>query len=253
MNHTITVRGVAIGSGRPKICVPLVGKKREDILEQARALNALPHDLVEWRADWFDEVCDHAQVKSVCIALREILGDTPLLFTFRTAAEGGERALSAADYESLNAFVLRERLADLVDVELFTGDELVARLVTLAHENGGYLVVSSHDFQQTPSKDEIICRLRRAQELGGEVLKLAAMPRNPRDVLTLLDATEEMRTHYAEKPLITMSMGALGAVSRLSGEVFGSTVTFGSAGQSSAPGQLPTGQLKGILSLLRLE
>ena len=68
--------------------------------------------------------------------------------------------------------------------------------------------------------------------------KLPVMPQNKRDVLTLLAATEEMVTDYADRPIITMSMAGTGVISRLCGEVFGSSMTFGAAKKASAPGQM---------------
>ena len=88
------------------------------------------------------------------------------------------------------------------------------------------------------------------QECGADLLKLAAMPKNPGDVLTLLSATWEMKEKYAGQPLITMSMGGTGLVSRLAGEVFGSALTFGSAKKASAPGQLEVIALRQILQAL---
>ena len=54
--NTVQVRNIVIGEGRPKICVPIVGKKTTDILEEAKKITALPVDVVEWRVDWFDDV-----------------------------------------------------------------------------------------------------------------------------------------------------------------------------------------------------
>ena len=76
------------------------------------------------------------------------------------------------------------------------------------------------------------------------------MPQSEKDVLTLLAATEEMVSNYARQPVVTMAMSGLGVVSRLAGEVFGSTITFGSAKKVSAPGQIPAKELKKVLELL---
>ena len=89
------------------------------------------------------------------------------------------------------------------------------------------------------------------QDCGADLLKLAAMPRDAGDVLTLLSATWEMKEQYAKQPVVTMSMGVKGAVSRLAGEVFGSVMTFGSAGVASAPGQVSVPELKMALEVLR--
>ena len=76
------------------------------------------------------------------------------------------------------------------------------------------------------------------------------MPQNKEDVLTLLQATEEMCRMHGKTPVITMSMSGSGLISRLCGEVFGSAVTFGSAGQASAPGQMDAAELRNILNTI---
>ena len=75
------------------------------------------------------------------------------------------------------------------------------------------------------------------------------MPVERRDVLTLMQATLD-RYAESETPLITMSMGALGCVSRLCGELTGSCLTFGTAGEASAPGQIPAGALRTALEIV---
>ncbi|MCL6574504.1 MAG: type I 3-dehydroquinate dehydratase, partial [Bacillus sp. (in: Bacteria)] len=100
----------------------------------------------------------------------------------------------------------------------------------------------------TPSVEEIINRLRKAQELGADIPKLAVMPASNSDVLTLLEATNTMSAHYADRPFITISMGKKGLISRLAG--FGSVMTFGTAGKRSAPGQVDATELRKVLTFL---
>ena len=82
--------------------------------------------------------------------------------------------------------------------------------------------------------------------------KLAVMPQSRTDVLELLAATAEMADRHPETPIITMSMGALGAVSRLSGEALGSAMTFANPGQASAPGQVSLEVVNEVLDALHL-
>lgn len=86
--------------------------------------------------------------------------------------------------------------------------------------------------------------------MGADIPKIAVMPQSAGDVLTLLSATEEMARCYADRPIITMSMSSQGVISRLCGEVFGSSMTFGAVGQVSAPGQIPVDQLCQALEIL---
>ena len=85
MSKYVEVRGVKIGEGVPKICVPIVGKTKEEILAAARSFEDVALDVVEWRVDWFEGVFDFAQVEDVLKDLRPALGETPILFTFRTS------------------------------------------------------------------------------------------------------------------------------------------------------------------------
>ena len=248
--NPIMIRGVAIGEGIPKICVPIVGKTREEIIKAAEEIRTLPVDVVEWRADWYEEIFEADVVLDVLQELRRILGEFPLLFTFRTKKEGGEKEIDEKNYRILNQLVVESGLADLIDVEVFSGDEVVNDLVRTAHENEVKVIGSNHDFEKTPSKEEIIRRLQKMQELDVDLPKIAVMPRKKEDVLTLLAATEEMNRKYADRPIITMSMAGDGIISRLCGEVFGSALTFGAAGQASAPGQIGVKELRQILTIL---
>lgn len=248
--NPVIIRNVKIGEGIPKICVPIVGTTLEEILNEATYLKTIPKDLVEWRADYFQDVFDFERVREVLTGLRAVLCETPILFTFRTAKEGGEKEIDASTYLSLNKMAAKTGDVDLIDVEICSDEDIVKDIITYAHQNHVKVIASNHDFEETPDKEEIISRLQRMQEMGADILKIAVMPQSKSDVLTLLSATEEMVRVYAEKPVVTMSMSGTGLVSRIAGEVFGSAITFGSAKKASAPGQIPTGELSQILNVL---
>ena len=264
----LKIRNTLLGEGLPKICIPIVGTTEKEILEEAGNFSGLPLDMVEWRADWFEEVTDTEAVLSVLEKLREVLGETALLFTFRTAKEGGKRSIQREDYAALNLAVAASGNADLIDVEAFwepdgtrmdgvsiaegdaSGSGFAENLIREIHARGGLVVASNHDFDKTPERGEMLRRLRRMQEIGGDVPKLAVMPRTKSDVLELLAATEEMVRTYADRPIITMSMSGIGTVSRICGEIFGSALTFGAAKKASAPGQLAVEELDAMLDVI---
>lgn len=248
--NTVKVRNIEIGAGIPKICVPIVGVTREEILAAAENIKSTKADVVEWRVDWYEDIFDFTKTEATMQALREVLGEMPILFTFRTSKEGGEKAIETEAYVELNQNAAKTGLVDLVDVEAFTGDDVVKAVVEIAHENGVKVIASNHDFHKTPAKEEIVSRLRKMQELGSDIPKIAVMPQNKKDVLTLLAATEEMVSEYADRPIITMSMSGTGVISRLCGEVFGSALTFGAVGKVSAPGQIGIEDLTTVLGLL---
>ena len=248
--NPVKVKNIEIGTGMPKIIVPIVGVTKEEILTTARSFNTIPLDVVEWRADWFEGVFDFTQVEDVLKELRNILGETPLLMTFRTSAEGGEKSISVDAYKELNIHASQTGNVDLIDVEIFIGDDTVSEIIAGAHAAGVKVIASNHDFYKTPSKEDILQRLCKMQDMGADIPKIAVMPQSKKDVLTLLSATEEMTRCHATSPIITMSMTDTGVLSRLCGEVFGSSMTFAAANKISAPGQMDVDDVNTVLTLL---
>lgn len=247
MKRSVEVRGIVIGESMPKICVPIIGQNLDTLVEEINYLKILEVDLVEWRMDYYEELQNAERLINTVEHIREALGNIPLLATFRSKKEGGEKELSVEAYIKLNKEVIATGKIDLIDVELFTGEKEVKEIVDFAHEHNVKVVMSNHDFDKTPDKEEIITRLCSMQELNADLPKIAVMPQSAEDVLVLLEATNEMNTQYADRPIITMSMGRLGMVSRLAGEIFGSALTFAAAKVASAPGQIEARKLKEIL------
>ncbi|MBO6150794.1 MAG: type I 3-dehydroquinate dehydratase [Clostridium sp.] len=247
---TVKVKNVVLGEGKPKICIPLVDATRKGLADSARRVLAYPCDLIEWRADYYNTKYDPEETAAAIQTLRSILGDFPILYTMRTGREGGMSELTDEEYERTIVTTIESARPDLIDIELSRGDDFMKDMVARAHDRGIAVVASCHAFRNTPPKEELVETMRRMQVLGADIAKYAVMPNSPRDVIELLDATLTMQEKYDDTPLITMSMGKPGIVSRLCGEVFGSCLTFGTAGASSAPGQIPADQLKHILDIL---
>ena len=247
---TVYIKELAIGEGRPKICVPICGKNREEILREAESVRELPADLIEWRADWYDDVFDRVCLEEMLQSLRHKLDDKPLLFTFRSIQEGGEKPIRPEQYLEVSRTVCASGQADALDVDLFMDGKVTKEIIDMAHRQGMVVIASNHDFIKTPEKDEMTRRLILMDEMGAYILKIAVMPKSKTDVLELLMATEEMGRLYTEKPVVTMSMGPMGLISRLAGETFGSAITFGAGAKASAPGQMPAEQLEKVLDAI---
>lgn len=251
MKNIVEVRNVKLGEGVPKIAVPLMGYANEDIIKALDYLRTIKFDIVEWRMDYYKDVEDVEKVKIILGQIRKVLEDIPLIATFRTAKEGGEKEITIQQYSYLNTSVAATGDVDLIDIELFIGnDDIVKELVDAAHQHGVKVIISNHDFYKTPEKDELVARMCKMQQLGADIPKIAMMPITAEDVLVLLNATNEMVREHSETPVITMSMGQLGVISRLAGETFGSALTFGSAKAASAPGQLEANELHRVLRLI---
>lgn len=247
---TILVKNIEFGAGRPKVCVPIMGMNLADLENEIMALRSLEYDIIEWRLDHFSTILTLEQTKKAIELVKNTLKEKPLLATFRTSKEGGQMVISDENYIALLKWIIDSNVFDFIDVEYFMGDALVKDVVSYAHSKGVHVILSNHDFNKTPSYDEIITRLKKMQELDADIPKIAVMPTCLNDVLTLLKATTDMRELYADRPIITMSMGKYGLVSRLAGEVFGSCLTFGAAAKASAPGQIQVQDLNTILDIL---
>ncbi|MBE6063750.1 MAG: type I 3-dehydroquinate dehydratase [Clostridium butyricum] len=250
MMNVVEVKNVRIGEGIPKVTLPVVGRSDLELIEEVKGLKEIKFDIVEWRVDFYENVEDIEKVKEILFEIRKELIDIPILFTFRTKKEGGEREVPIEYYVKLNCEIAKTKQVDLVDVELFTGDNYVKEVVDTAHENGVKVVISNHDFFKTPTKEEIISRLTMMKELKADLPKIAVMPQSEADVLTLLCATNEMKQKYADQPIITMSMAGMGVISRVCGEFFGSVLTFGAGKKASAPGQIGIKDLNTVLKIL---
>ncbi|WP_300277851.1 type I 3-dehydroquinate dehydratase [Peptacetobacter sp.] len=244
------IRNLTIGDGNVKICAPIVCSTREEILLSAKKIKTKKIDIVEFRADYYKDIFNLEEMINTLKELKTILSDIPVIFTLRTEKEGGKVSVSLDEYIKINENIIKSNLIDVVDIELFTIDDYRKDIVDLAHRNKIKVIGSSHDFKSTPEKDEMINRLKKMQSLNMDILKIAVMPNNREDILKLLSATEEMRSKFANRPIITISMGKYGIITRISGEIFGSALTFASVDNKSAPGQIYVDDLKNILDII---
>lgn len=235
----------------PLVCAPLVGADREALLAEAAAALAAGADIVEWRVDHFSAIGHPDTVIATGRALRRALPGMPLLFTRRSVAEGGQPVpVSEGEIVEVYAAVCADGFADLVDYEMSSVARNMKAVREVSRRHGVGLVCSYHDFERTPPMDALAAQFRRAQELGGDVAKVSVMARGAGDALTLLAATLQA-SQTLELPLIGVSMGPHGALSRMVGFAFGSALTFGVAAGSSAPGQMPIGGLRAAIEIAR--
>ena len=231
----VVVKDLVFGSGRMKICVPVCEKTTEAVLDAVKEIKTTPADLIEWRIDYFDE-----DMFAVAPEIFKAAAPLPVLCTFRTKAEGGEKAIDPMDYFAMNA-QLSALGAPLVDLELFLCeqyDDIAKATVQAMHDMGTKLIISNHDFAKTPAREEIVDRYKRMMALNADLPKIAVMPQNERDVMVMLAAMNES----------TAFCGPLGKVTRVRGGAFGSVMTFASKGKASAPGQIDAETLSKMLN-----
>jgi 3-dehydroquinate dehydratase-1 len=248
----IELDGKPVGAGRfPAICAPLVGRTGDELLAEAAAVAAMRPDIVEWRVDFFEGIGDTAAVVQLAGRIKSAARGIPVLFTRRSSREGGERIFLAEDQVvEMYRAVCESGQVQLVDFETGNEPRHVREVRELSRRTGVKLILSFHDFRGTPAVDTLSQRFEQAAQLGADVAKVAVMPQRMEDVLTLLAATLQSSRKLAI-PLVSMSMGGYGSITRLCGWAFGSAMTFAVGQSSSAPGQMPIEDLQAGLAVLR--
>ncbi|HBA96876.1 MAG TPA: type I 3-dehydroquinate dehydratase [Lachnospiraceae bacterium] len=245
MNNVVKAGSLLLGDGIPKICVPIIESNHEDILKMAKIIYKSDADMVEWRVDFYKDFHNIDIVNKTLMCIKEILKEKPLLFTFRTAHEGGQEDISYEEYSVL----LKEAAvnADIADIEVYRSKN-TSKLISYVKKSA-VVIGSYHDFNQTPGTDEIIDRLKYMVSAGADIPKIAVMPGCRMDVIRLMEASLKAR-QILGKPVITMSMADTGLISRAAAEFTCSAVTFGCIGRPSAPGQIEAGTLRKIMNIL---
>lgn len=244
----LRVKGAVIGGEKPLICVPVVAEDEKSLVEQALQNSAEGPDLIEWRADFFRGVKDVPRLRNALGTLRGILKTIPLVFTLRSKDEGGAREIPLQERITLIMEAITSNIPDIVDVELSSGEREVRKVLGRANEKGVAVILSHHDFHNTPPAGALLEKIILAQKLGGSIAKVAVMPRAPEDVLSLFNASLKARREV-DIPVIAVAMGNLGTVSRVAGCLFGSDVTFAEGALPSAPGQIPVAELRRAMNI----
>lgn len=235
----------------PAVCAPLVARTADALRAECAAVAAKRPDLIEWRVDFFDRIGDARAVVALAAELRGLAGAIPILFTRRSMREGGERiALGEAQVVELYRSVCASGHVDFADFEMANAGADVKAVREITRASGVALVLSFHDFRATPPADALLDRFRQAQALGADVAKLAVMPATREDVLALLAATSRACGEL-QVPVVSMAMGALGAVTRACGWMFGSAMTFAVGQSSSAPGQMRIEDIRLVIDTFR--
>lgn len=245
----ISIKNKTLGEGIPKICVPLTVSDREELIRIASVFSADGVDMIEWRCDLYDPKPDRKEVAEILKDLSSLMKDTVLLFTYRTVSQGGKGLLSPEETETLILSAAESGYPDMIDVE-FESMKAPDLLVKSIKKNGICTVISHHDFTRTPDNDDMFFMLTKMKNTGADIVKIAVMPENEKDVLRLIETASEYRDSFPESPFVTISMGKLGVISRVYVETIGCAFTFASGSEASAPGQIPYKELREVLAVL---
>ncbi|HUI93625.1 MAG TPA: type I 3-dehydroquinate dehydratase [Chitinivibrionales bacterium] len=186
-------------------------------------------DILEIRVDKLG-----ADIPALCVFIDKIKKTFafPCIGTVRETAENKDKRIDI--FTAITPFV------DAVDIE---GDTPINRQV-IALAAGKTVIVSEHDFEKTPDAAHLEALAARAESLGADIVKIAAMAKSRHDVARLMAFTAA-----ANRNMVAIAMGEFGAISRVLAPVFGSLFTYGYVTRSVAPGQLPVARLVDELRL----
>ncbi len=249
MRGIMVIKGIEIGAGAPCICVPVVEAKKDAILAEFQCLSESPADMLEWRVDAFDDYLNLNAIREILEEAAPIVKNKIFLYTFRTKQQGGNGAVNADQLNDIHEIAAESGWVDLLDMEFFEEEKPLWKIRQF-HKRGIKVIASHHDFEETPDENVMKMLLEQMRAGGADLVKIAVMPKQPKDVLSLLSATSAFHRENKSTPIITMSMGKLGIISRLCGETFGSAVTFASHKAASAPGQMNLYDVSEVLKML---
>ena len=224
------IKGQTIGTGKPLLCVPVMESNKEEIIDELRTLAKSEADIVEWRIDTFVDYKNYNAVREVFAAAAECMKEKIFLYTFRTKKQGGMGELAPDELNDLHDLAAESGCVDLLDLEFFE-EEHPARKIRKLHKQGLKVIASHHDFYETPDRE--VMKMLLEQMCAGDA--------------DIVSVTNEFKEENPDTPVITMSMGKMGMISRLCGESFGAAVTFAAHKKASAPGQMEMHEVADIL------
>lgn len=221
-----------------KIVVPVMPRS----LEEAQAIDISRFhgvDIIEWRAD----VLPKDDIITVAPAIFEKFAGHEIIFTIRTSKEGGQLTLTSEEYVGLIREIDAIYHPDYIDFEYYSHKDVFSQMLDFPN-----LVLSYHNFEEMP--EDIMEIFSELTSLAPRVVKIATMPKTEQEVLDLMNYTRGFKSINPEQEFVTMSMGKLGRISRLASDLVGSSWTFASLDQASAPGQVSLNNMKLIQEVL---
>ena len=235
---------------RALVCIPIVAKDDVEIIAQVEKIveknKSARIDIAEFRADYYSGLNNYGMLENLLSRIHIILNNAGirLLFTIRSHEEGGEKlSFTSPTVNEINLYVAQNELSDYIDVEHFSEKDSANRVIMAAREHNIIIILSSHDFEKTPSFDEMVERYKDMKERHADIIKLAVMPHNEQDVDSLLRAVSLTHQTYPETKVVGISMGEIGRRTRIEGYKYGSYLTFAIIDKASAPGQVSVDEL----------
>ncbi len=213
-----------------KIAIPIFQNDCENVIKVAEDCIEKGADVLEFRID----ALKNPDIDEIKNTIKEI--NFPMIATNRISTEGG--SFKGSEEERFNILYQCADLVEYVDIELQSNDEYIEKL----HKTQAKTIISYHDFEKTPDLNEIMYIVEKEQELG-DIAKVAFMPKDLEDTLTILAVLSHCEN------TIAISMGDLGSYTRVMASKFNSPITFAAGTDVTAPGQIDIETMKALLNM----
>lgn len=230
---------------KPLVCVPVVATTGMQLIQDILNIQELDFQVIELRIDFYEYILDTYKINNLLNSIYNI-NKLDIIFTYRSKIEGGNALLQDTYLKELIRIASQHPAIQYVDVE--NSCACKEELIEIIHENKKQVILSNHDFHQTPSLPIMNTLLETMAKTEADILKIAYMPKDEYDVLNVMHASLLARQYG--KPVISMSMGPLGAISRLVGEFSHNYLTFAMNTQASAPGQIHVDKVNTTLDII---
>ncbi len=254
MSGVVNIGTILLGDKVPKICTSVSAGSLETLVEEFRGVRDIIRahegqfvDVIEIRMDACGKEMNHQNIIEALKKCKEISDGIPIIFTYRSKSEGGAGQLKTEEYRELLLEVSDSGTVDAVDVEIFSAGDNIQQFITCIKANSVPVIGSYHNVKATPGEQELRVILKSMEESGADIIKIAAMAANESDVNRMIKASQAYTNKVKSKPLMSISMGEKGKITRTNCSETGSCMTFGYLRKPSAPGQSPVEELVHLL------
>jgi 3-dehydroquinate dehydratase-1 len=144
-------------------------------------------------------------------------------------------------------------MIDFVDLEHTMYEKspnLAKEVIGTAKKQGVQVLVSKHDFKETPDLQTLEKWIAQMDQAGGDILKLAVMANSKNDAIRMMEVAVAQKQKKPDCPIIFIAMGAYGMITRIMAEFMDSFLIFANAGELTAPGQLPLEKARVLVDLI---
>ncbi len=245
--NPIKLNNKLLGGDYPLICIPIIGSNKKLFLNNIKRAVKYKPDIIELRIDSLKKT---PKLPSFIREVRNIIGKIPIILTNRIKREGGFKFQD--EYYRINSIIkaINTGEVNIVDIELNTKYELRNKVINQAKNQNVYVIISYHNFRNTPSIRKLMLIGKSEIEAGADIVKIVTYANSIDDIMRMMNFIYKFKLKF-KKPLISMCMGELGSITRFFSSIIGSDLIFACLPNApSAPGQIDIENLRLINRLI---